>query len=57
MRAVYVAKPLTTTLIIALAMSRPSPIGGYREAIAAGLVCSLAGDVLLMLPSDRFVAG
>jgi uncharacterized membrane protein YhhN len=29
----------------------------YKATIIVGLVCSLAGDVFLMLPSDRFVAG
>jgi uncharacterized membrane protein YhhN len=29
----------------------------YRYAITTGLLCSLAGDVLLMLPSDHFIAG
>ena len=57
MRAVYVAKPLTTVLIIALAVSRDSSVAGYKMAVVAALVFSLAGDVLLMLPRDRFVAG
>jgi uncharacterized membrane protein YhhN len=57
MRAVYVAKPLTTVLIIALAVSRRSPVAGYKGAVVAALAFSLAGDVLLMLPRDRFVAG
>ena len=56
-RVVYVAKPLATALIIALALSRRSGVAGYRQAVVAALVFSLAGDVLLMLPSDRFVAG
>jgi uncharacterized membrane protein YhhN len=29
----------------------------YKVAIVAGLLFSLAGDVFLMLPSDRFIAG
>jgi YhhN family len=29
----------------------------YSLLIIGGLICSLAGDVLLMLPSDQFVAG
>ncbi len=55
---VYVAKPLATLLILALAASAP-PGADPRVAwwILAGLVFSLAGDVLLMLPSDRFTAG
>ena len=56
--AVYLFKPLTTTLIILTAwqISRPvSPF--YQSAILVGLLCSLAGDVFLMLPNDRFIAG
>jgi uncharacterized membrane protein YhhN len=55
---VYLFKPLTTALILALALAAPAPVSGfYRGAVAAGLLCSLAGDVFLMLPRDRFVAG
>ncbi|HEX8905119.1 MAG TPA: lysoplasmalogenase [Longimicrobiaceae bacterium] len=56
-RGVYVFKPLTTLLIVALALRQDAIISGYRTLIVAGLVFSLAGDVLLMLPRDRFVAG
>ncbi len=57
-RMVYVCKPLTTTLILALALSHAVPVSpAYRAAIALGLVCSLAGDVFLMLPTDRFLQG
>jgi uncharacterized membrane protein YhhN len=55
---VYRFKPLTTALILALALAAPGPMmGRYRAALAIGLVFSLAGDVFLMLPADRFVAG
>jgi uncharacterized membrane protein YhhN len=56
--AVYVAKPLATLLIIglaALAAGHADP--GVARWVLIGLVFSLAGDVLLMLPSDRFAAG
>jgi uncharacterized membrane protein YhhN len=53
---VYVFKPLTTALI-AVAAFRAGGEPFYRAAILAGLAFSLAGDVLLMLPADRFVAG
>ncbi len=54
---VYVAKPLTTTLLIALALATHDPIAAsYRALVVAGLLASLVGDVLLMLPSDRFIA-
>jgi uncharacterized membrane protein YhhN len=57
-RRVYVLKPLTTTLILALALLAPEPQGVlYRAAVVVGLAFSLAGDVFLMLPSDRFTAG
>jgi len=57
---VYVFKPLTTLLILGFVLTGPAnaylhPL--YRPLIAAGLAFSLAGDVLLMLPRDRFVAG
>ena len=56
-RGVYVFKPLTTVLILCLALAGPAHDGTYRNLIAVGLVFSLAGDVFLMLPRDRFVAG
>ena len=55
---VYVFKPLTTILILVTALlvgTTAPPV--YRIAILIGLVFSLAGDVLLMLPSDQFVTG
>lgn len=56
--AFYVLKPLTTLLILALAWTEPSPLTPfYRLLVAAGLVFSLIGDVLLMLPRERFVGG
>ncbi len=55
---VYLTKPLATAAVIALALHVPAVRSfSYRRWIVAGLVCSLVGDVLLMLPSDRFVAG
>lgn len=55
---VYVFKPLTTLLILAIAL-RPASgaTGHYAGAVAVGLVFSLAGDVFLMLPRDRFREG
>jgi uncharacterized membrane protein YhhN len=55
---VFIFKPLATVLVIALvfplAWGTNEP---YARFVIGGLVCSLAGDVFLMLPSDRFVAG
>ena len=57
-RQVYVFKPLTTALIIFVALqANHGTAGAYGPLVVAGLVCSLAGDVFLMLPRDRFVAG
>lgn len=54
-RNVYIFKPLTVSLIIAIALqSQPSV---YKYMIVAGLLFSLAGDIFLMLPRDRFIAG
>ncbi|SOD02192.1 Uncharacterized membrane protein YhhN [bacterium JGI 053] len=58
--AFYVFKPLTTLLIIGLALTQPGELYldfVYRPLIVGGLLFSLVGDVLLMLPRDRFVAG
>src|ERR1041384_5570246 len=55
---VYVFKPLSTGLIIALALTAHEPATAqYYHLVLAGLVFSLAGDVFRMLPQDRFVAG
>ncbi len=54
----YVFMPLTTILILLLAATAPaSGSPRYKWSIVAGLVCSLAGDVFLMLPRDLFLAG
>lgn len=55
----YVYKPLTTVLIIAVAVfaGMGNEPASYRWLIIVGLVFSLAGDVFLMLPRDRFIAG
>jgi uncharacterized membrane protein YhhN len=55
---VYLFKPLTTIAILLVAVNAGLAEGAfYRIAIASGLVCSLAGDVWLMLPSDHFISG
>ena len=55
---VYVFKPLTTLLILAIALRHAGrTTSPYAGAVGLGLVLSLAGDVLLMLPTDRFREG
>jgi uncharacterized membrane protein YhhN len=46
---VYIFKPLTTALIIAIALTVEGERRGYRRLIVAGLCFSLVGDVLLIL--------
>lgn len=47
----YLFKPLTTLGIFFLALCSKPPVNAkYRQAILAGIVFSLLGDVLLMLP-------
>lgn len=54
----YTLKPLTTLLILSLALSFADPISAlYRTLIVAGIAFSLAGDVFLMLPQNTFVFG
>lgn len=55
---VYVFKPLTVALVVLVALqARHETAAWYAPLVVAGLLCSLAGDVFLMLPRDRFVAG
>lgn len=54
-RQVYVCKPLTTVLIALGALLVDG--GVYRWLVFAGLAFSLAGDIFLMLPHDRFRQG
>lgn len=53
----YLWKPGTMLLIIALAATALPDAGGYGYLILLGLLCSVAGDIFLMLPTDRFLAG
>lgn len=56
-RVEYVLKPLTMVVLIAATIAIPDPLSGpARGWMVAGLVCSLAGDVFLML-EDHFVEG
>lgn len=54
---IYIFKPLTMVFILLIATLGQATLPFYKYMIITGLVFSLAGDVFLMLPSDRFVAG
>lgn len=54
----WIGKPLATaTLVVLVARHATHAPARLRTAVLAGLVCSLAGDVLLMLSPRLFVAG
>ncbi len=54
----FILKPVTMALIILVAfLSYDKPTAVYKWAIIVGLVFSLAGDILLMLPGDLFLNG
>lgn len=54
---VYVWKPATTAMILVVALLGAGGLARYQLLVSLGLAASLAGDVFLMLPRDRFVAG
>jgi uncharacterized membrane protein YhhN len=58
-RLEYVCKPAVLLLLVvaAIALDPAAGLEARRAWFVAALVFSLAGDVLLMLPRDRFVAG
>ena len=58
-RLEYACKPATLIALIAaaVALTPAHDLSARRTWFVVALVCSLAGDVLLMLPSDLFVAG
>ena len=53
----YLCKPLVTMSLVAVAATLDPRSSDQRLAFVIALVLSLAGDVALMLPSDRFVVG
>ena len=54
----YISKPLTTALILVpVLILVPDSGSAYIPLIAGGLVFALLGDVLLMLPEERFILG
>ena len=56
-RVEYVAKPLTMVVLVGVALALDPTSAAQRAWFVAAVLLSLAGDVFLMLPSDRFVAG
>lgn len=57
-RQVYIFKPVTTGLIIVIALLGTGvtpPL--YKGLIVAGLLFCLGGDILLMLPARYFIGG
>ncbi|MGF1724449.1 lysoplasmalogenase [Photobacterium nomapromontoriensis] len=52
----YVFKPFTLSLLIIAAWQAPAS-SFYHVAIMVGMLLSLIGDIFLMLPRDRFIAG
>lgn len=55
-RSFYVLKPLTTLLILGLALLNPEAAPGFQRLIAAGLVLSTLGDICLMFKGHGWFA-
>lgn len=53
----WVTKPGVMVLLIVTALALAPTSDATRAWVVVGLVCSLLGDVFLMLPVERFVAG
>lgn len=54
----YACKPLATLMVLAWVLRTPPAVSvRYRRAMALGVVFSLVGDVLLMLPQGLFLPG
>jgi len=57
-RGLYLFKPLTTVIIIVATLWLFAPaMRRYQDVVLLGLALSLAGDVFLMLPGNRFLFG
>ena len=56
-RLMYVCKPATLLFLITVALTLDPVHADMRAWFVVALVFSLLGDVFLMLPADRFVAG
>ena len=55
--AEYALKPLVMVGLLSVALTMDTSHGFARVAVVIAIVCSLAGDVFLMLPTDMFVPG
>lgn len=53
----YILKPLTMVVLVCTAIAIDPTSGTAQTLLIVGLLLSMAGDVFLMLPSDRFVPG
>ena len=56
-RLEYVAKPGATLALMGVAASLDAADGDTQVVFVVALLASLAGDVFLMLPGDRFIPG
>lgn len=56
-RLEWLCKPVAMVALIGAAIALSPEDPAVKTAFVIGLVLSLAGDVFLMLPSDRFLAG
>jgi len=55
--AEFVLKPLVMVFLIAVAVTLDPSSDFARLMLVIGLVSSMAGDIALMLPTDKFLAG
>lgn len=54
----YLFKPLTLMLIILFGLLQTPEVSSlYKAMIISGLAFSMIGDIMLMLPSDKFLQG
>lgn len=54
----YISKPLIVAILLVFTAGVSTPVSGfYRFAVILGLLCSAAGDILLIRRNDRFLSG
>jgi uncharacterized membrane protein YhhN len=56
-RLEYVCKPMATAAFVGCALTLDPALTDRRSWFVAALILCLVGDVFLMLPGDRFIAG